>query len=245
MEETKAVAVREERYPILAGAQNASELIRANIGNGQMTAFDLERIKIPTGGGTAWLIPGLAGETQQATLRGIIVHYQDVRAYWKEEFSGDQPPDCSSDDCKTGHGDPGGECSKCPYAAFGSGKGGSGQACKQIRRLFLLTEGTFLPFVIALPPTSLKPCRQYMLRVTNAGLPYWGVVTEIGLEKTKNAGGIAYAKTTFKAAQEGGTLAALTPEQAAKVHEYADGLRAALARLAVGHEDYVISADEQ
>lgn len=244
---TTALATRDETYPILAADGSVGQLMKENLGGSDFTAFDLERMTIPTGGGTAWKAETLTGEESFPTLAGIIVHYQDCRAYWKEEFSGETPPDCASDDGRKGVGQPGGKCAVCPYAQFGSDpKGGKGQACKQVRRIFLLRPKTFLPVMLTLPPTSIKNCKQYFTRVTNAGLPYWGVVTEIGLEKTKNAGGIAYSKATFRCGTvEEGRLATLTAEESAKVREYATALKEVLKARGFTAEEFVVGGEAE
>lgn len=242
-----ALARREEQYPILAANASVGQLMRDNLGGTNFTAFDLERITIPTGGGTAFKVTTLTGEDSFPTLSGIIVHYQDCRAFWKSAFSGETPPDCASEDARIGVGDPGGKCADCPYAEFGSamreGKAGKGQACKQVRRLFLLQPKTYLPAMLSLPPTSIKNCKQYFTRVTNAGLPYWGVVSEIGLEKTKSGDGIAYSKATFRCATVNGQLATLNAEEAAKVREYAKALKEVLKARGFTSDEFVVGAE--
>lgn len=241
---TTAVAKRNEAYPVLAATAPVGQLMRENLGGTDFTAFDLERVTIPTGGGTSWKVQTLVGEEIAPILAGIIVLYQDCRAFWKAEFSGETPPDCSSEDGRMGVGEPGGPCAKCPYAEFGSDpKGGKGQACKQVRRVFLLRPKTYLPVMVTLPPTSIKNCKQFFTRVTNAGLPYWGVVTEIGLEKTKNGSGIAYSKATFRCGMQDGQLATLTAEETAKVREYATALKEVLKARGFTAEEFVIGGE--
>jgi len=95
-------------------------------------------------------------------LSGIIIAWRDTRAYWSvpmEESDGNMPPDCYSLDARTGEGEPGGNCHKCPNAEFGSGSKGEGQACKLVRQLFLVREDNLLPEIVHLPPSSLKPAR--------------------------------------------------------------------------------------
>jgi hypothetical protein len=57
----------------------------------------------------------------------------------------------------------------------------------------MLRENDMLPIMISFPPTSIKPLANYFLRLTQAGLYYWDVVTTLSLEKTKSQGGIDYA----------------------------------------------------
>jgi hypothetical protein len=192
------------------------ETMDINVGDSGLTVGDFERIKVPAGGGTAWTIQTLDGEQMVKELSGIVVAWRDTRAYWSvpiEESEGNMPPNCYSLDARTGIGKPGGNCHTCPFAEFGSD--GEGQACKLVRQLFLVRENNLLPEVVHLPPTSIKPARQYFLRLASRGVPCYTVVTNIGLEKTKNSQGIVYSRATLTS---GGRL---TPEQAARTKEYA------------------------
>ena len=194
------------------------DAVAANLGDSGMSASDLERIKIPAGGGTAWTIQGLDGEEMLKELAGIIVAWRDTRAYWSvplEQSDGNMPPDCYSLDARTGTGNPGGNCHKCPLAQFGSDAGGPGQACKLVRQLFFLREENLLPEIVNLPPSSIKPARQYFMRLASKAVPCYSLITKIGLEKTKNAQGIVYSRAAFTS---GGRL---KPEQAARIKEYA------------------------
>ncbi|MGB9825072.1 MAG: hypothetical protein ACPLRU_00210 [Desulfofundulus sp.] len=93
-------------------------------------------------------------------LRGVVLHKQKVRALWKQ---GENVPLCSSLDCITGADRDGKKrsCSGCPYDAWGSASDNAeerrGKACKEMRRIYLVEQGGFLPILITLPPTSIKP----------------------------------------------------------------------------------------
>jgi hypothetical protein len=194
------------------------EAVTTNVGESGLTAGDFERIKVPAGGGTAWSVQGLDGEEIVKELSGIIVAWRDTRAYWSvpmEESDGNMPPDCYSMDARTGTGKPGGDCHKCPLAQFGSDAKGEGQACKLIRQLFLVREDNLLPEIVNLPPSSVKPARQYFLRLASKGVPCYAVITKLALEKTKNGQGIVYSKAALTS---GGRL---TPEQAQRAKQYA------------------------
>lgn len=189
------------------------EAMSANIGSGSITAFDLPRIKVPSGGGTLWQLQTLEGERAEPTIEGIIVFARDTRAYWAtsadDPAAGNNPPDCSSTDGLIGIGTPGGscvptkECKKgCPLAQFKSDpKGGAGQACKAVRQLFFLRPGSMMPELIGLPPTSLKAAKRYMMSLTVNGIPHFCAVTRIGLEKQKNPAGKTYAVAKFDRAR--------------------------------------------
>lgn len=201
------------------------EAMEANLGDGQIASSDFDRIKVPAGGGIAWSVQTLDGEEMMKELAGIVVAWRDTRAYWSvpmDEGDGNSPPDCSSIDAKTGAGAPGGDCRECELAKFGSDDKGEGQACKLIRQLLLIREDNRLPEIVSLPPSSLKPARQYFLRLASKGVPCYGVITKLGLEKTKNNQGIAYSRATFTS---GGRL---TPEETAHVKAYAEMITAYL-----------------
>ena len=194
------------------------EAMNANLGDAGLNAGDFERIKVPAGGATAWTIQGLDGEEMLKELSGIIISWRDTRAYWNvpmEESDGNMPPNCHSADARTGTGAPGGNCHTCPLAQFGSDPKSDGQACKLVRQLFLIREDNLLPEIVNLPPSSLKPARQYFLRLASRGVPCYSIITKIGLEKTKNAQGIVYAKAALTS---GGRL---TPEQTKRSKDYA------------------------
>jgi hypothetical protein len=156
-------------------------------------------------------------EETLARLDGVIVYARDTRVYYKTAFgksSGKQPPDCTSSDGITGKGKPGGDCSRCPLAEYGSAEVGSGQACKQVKQIFILRGDLLLPEVVSLPPTSLKGARQFVLKLTTPGIPYYQAVISMELEKAQNAAGIQYGKAQLKFVRK------LTPEEAARAQQY-------------------------
>lgn len=193
-------------YPALVGdGTTVMATIEANLGGRSLTAADLMRIKVPTGGGTTWDL----GDDEDPTknLQAVVIHSRNIRACWESDFTGgNNPPDCSSDNGKNGYGSPGGECQKCDYAQFGSK--GRGQKCKQMQQLFLLLPGFFLPVILNVPPTSLKNYSNYAIKLGSKGFPISGVVTELTLEKDKSGDNIEYSKVRFK------KVGNLAPEQA-------------------------------
>lgn len=220
-ETSKFLAVRES-----AGSADITNVMRDNLGEGGVTAFDLDRVKVPSGGGVAWEIPSLTGEAEVGrTFDGIIVHWREPRSYWAvslDESGGGSPPDCSSTDGKTGVGDPGGNCATCRLSQFGSGpKGGGGQACKQMRLMFVLREDALLPIALFAPPTSLGPLRKYFLRLASQGKRYSDVVTRFALSKATSATGIEYAVIDPSVSE------VLSAGEIAAVRSYSAGMAAA------------------
>lgn len=224
---TEVMTTIDSPYAIVQATVDGSDLatvVAENSGIGGMNEFDLDRVKVPSGGGTVWMVPTLDGEEAVRELVGIVVYFREARGYWAKgiEEGGSTPPDCASQDAMTGVGDPGGPCRPCPLSQWGSDprEGSNGQACKQRRLLFVVREGDFLPLVVSVPPTSLKGIGKYFMRLTSKSTPYYGVVTKLTLSKTKSDGGIEYS--IIDAALE----RVLTPQETAAVKEYATGLKA-------------------
>ena len=143
------------------------------------------RIKIPAGGVLQFEIPN--GDPQHPdyspTLTGVILFSHASCVYWPEgdEYSDDVPPLCSSVDGKQGYGEPGGVCETCALSQFGSASNGRGKACKNMRVLYLLRSGEFMPLAINLSPTSISPFREFL----NQGFAFRKLSSEMSLEHYK------------------------------------------------------------
>ena len=209
------------------------QLVRENVGS-DLTQFDFDRLKVPAGGTTTWEVPTLTGLEETKEFFGVVALWTSPRAYWNiafDESGGGTPPDCSSMDGVIGEGSPGGPCVDCALSKFGTADKGKGQACKQMRLLFMLKPGGIMPTVIVAPPTSLKAIRSYLLRLADAQKPFQSVITRLTLEQDKNADGIKYAKIIPTMVGE------LTPVEADRVREYGNMIRPAVEAFAVARED--------
>ncbi len=183
-------------------AKEMQEVFRENLAGGTISRFDLETIKIPSGGDTKWVIEDADGTKMMDNFTGIIVKAHNTRAYWKPDIDDEgnekdvmgEPPDCASDDGMTGSGSPGGECSVCKWSQWDTGKKGRGQACKLMRTLFILKPSSYLPAVMNCPPSSYPTMHKYFTSLTTKGHRYSDVVTEFALEGDKNPDGFKYAK---------------------------------------------------
>ena len=124
------------------------------------------RIKIPGGGHLQFEIPSGNPDVPDYApyLEGVILYSHNSNAYWPEgsEYDDDQPPLCQSFDGKVGYGEPGGTCVDCVLNQFGSDGNNKGKACKNMRMLYLLRSGEYMPIQIALPPTSLTPYTRFV-----------------------------------------------------------------------------------
>ena len=170
-----------------------------------LSEFDLDRIVVPTGGGPAWEIRGVDADPEVTThFDGVILGYANRRAYYAvsfDESGGGSPPDCSSNDCVVGKGDPGGSCEACQLAQFGSSEkpGGRGQACNQNMILFVVRDGDLMPSVIKVPPTSIKAVKQYVMRlIFKKRTRYCHALTRFSLAKEKNRNGVGYSSIVLQ-----------------------------------------------
>lgn len=247
------------------------DAIQAATNGQQINAFELDVVKVPSGGMTAWTIPDIIdGERIAKTIEGIVVGQRTIRSFWRIGFDeraaqgvGKQPPDCSSQDGVWGIGHPDGHpdlieaspeqrevseafayetfdadgnqvsgpsvkpvtryaCEACPLAQFGSGKDGRGQACRQNRLLFLLTQDSALPMVIKVPPSSLRLVQGFFLKLSGRAIPPWGAVLGFGLRKTQGGAGIEYAEIVPE------FVAKLDPQALARIVATADALKPSL-----------------
>ena len=196
------------------------------------------RVKIPSGGGLAFEVPGDDPENPDAEkeLVGVIVDHHPVNAYWADKYSGaNNAPDCASMDGKVGVDLDGNRkpCNSCPMNAWGTAEDGRGKACKNMRRLYILRDGESLPLLLTLPPTSLKNVSDYLgLRIVAKGFRSYGVITKVTLKKAQNAGGINYSQAVFSLAGK------LSPEQTKAMAEYSQGIRSITRQLAIQVDEY-------
>lgn len=228
--------------PVLVDKEEALEVIQTNL-EAIGGEFKFDKVKIPSGGGTSFEIVNENGETNPyKVLNGVVLDYYPINAFWAKEYSGEKnPPDCSSLDTITGTGSleygipKGQKCATCPKNQWGSDpKGGRGKACKNIIRVFLLQEGSILPVLLALPPTSTGNWKEYVRRLTTRMKPYYGVVTTVKLEKDKNDGGIEYSKAVF------GKAADLSKQEAKALKEFAASLKPAMRNVGIDSTEYAV-----
>lgn len=151
--------------------------------------FKFDRIKIPSGGMTAFEVPFEDGEGSDLVkeIEAVILYSHPANSYYTEAYKGgSNPPDCGSFDGITGTGTPGGICKNCPFNQFGSGEGKS-KACKNRRMLYLLRENEIFPLILNLPTGSLKGFTKYVQTLLARGKRPNQVVTKISLRKAASA----------------------------------------------------------
>lgn len=197
--------------------------IRDNMGGDTLSPFDLDRIKIPAGGSTVWELPSIDGTEAAKDFSGVVIEQQIQRVYWPDrgENKDPEPPACSSDvGGYKGFGEPGGLCADCQFNQWGSDpKGGRGKACKEVRVLFLARNGAILPDVMILPPTSIKPWRQFCQRLLKRRVPLYKVGVSFTLDVDKNADNQKYSKVAPS------IIGRLNDADLAQVEAYRDAIR--------------------
>ena len=193
----------------VALTSNAIDIIGENLKGQALSPALFDVVKSPTGGGTAFAVPGLSGEDMEKELIGIIIDYRTPRAYWDtpDPVEG-TPPKCFSRDSITSS--EGKSCHSCMFNEFGSKDNGdgAGKACKESIEILLLRPDSIMPVIVRVPVTSKVTFQKYMMRLAGRMITLSSVVTKITLEKTTNGTGQPYSLYNFEAVNQ------LSPEEA-------------------------------
>ena len=96
-----------------------------------------------------------------------------------------------------------------------------------MRQLFIVRENDILPLVLTLPPTSIKPAKQYFMRLASKGIKYTHAVTRITLEKAKSGEGITYSKAAFALVKQ------LEPAVCTKIDAFVESIRPMLETVSI------------
>jgi len=198
--EIKEVVVKDTYLPAIPDPAVLEQLKKDNL---EGTVISFEVIRIPTGGQLAWAIPTETGDDRyEKEVAGAVLDHYPTRLYWEGEYAGGgQPPDCSSSNGITGNINPNtnfdgpvptGRCGKkkCPLAEYDQKLGRT--PCKEIRRVYVLTSESILPFLISLPPTSgaseRSPWTSYVAKLFGRGRSTKNVITKFTLFEDKSKG---------------------------------------------------------
>jgi len=133
---------------------------------------------------TKWVGDENADRTPEATVTGIILGTYPYRAMYREAYDPTvdrRPPACVSRDAKVGVGQPGGDCTICRYAAFGSAlpeqaRGENAPACGGRTLVFILEQGEEVPTMLDITATPAASLRQGLLRMLRKGVDPWAAV---------------------------------------------------------------------
>jgi len=173
------------------------------------------RAKIPSGGGRSFEIT--EGDNLIASVpsfSGVIIHNYKCNARYGSEMG--LPPICSSLDGNNGLDTETGEmleCKNCEYNKYGTDKNGRGKACKNMHRVYVLTEGNPIPVLLSIAPTSLRNWQDYRLSLASKKLKPSEVKTEFSLEIKSNSEKTNYSVVKFnlegKISAEAAAIAAM------------------------------------
>jgi hypothetical protein len=202
-----ALAKRKETGFAIVDSPEAKNVMISAFEQLGISNFQLNRLKVPAGGVTAWEIESLEGTRIEQALDVIVLAIRGrQKAWWRasmEEGGGGTPPSCSSTDGTSGYGinslDENAEegkhlCAECAWNRFGSARGaGSGKDCKDHSLLFCFQQGSRIPSLLVVPATSLKALRGYVLMLIDADKRLETVVTRLGLKKAQSQAGITYS----------------------------------------------------
>ena len=165
-------------------------------------APSFERIKIPGGGVPQFEMPSddPSNPNYEQKLEAVILYTHGSNAYWieGEEYNDDTPPLCQAVDGKFGYGTPGGVCQSCALNQFKSASRGNGKACKNMRTLYILRNGDMMPYILSLPPTSIKAWREFFNKnFWYRGREVYSSLVEITLKRT-SSNGFDYSVAVFR-----------------------------------------------
>jgi hypothetical protein len=155
-----------------------------------------------------WPFPLPNGKDTLLEFKAVILDMNRINAWWEVSFDksgGGTPPQCFSMDGITS--DPNCEarqhntCHDCPMNVYKSDPdGGAGKACKNMKRVHLMVEGSLLPYRMTIPPSNLRAVDLYVSMLTSQGVPYQLVKTQFALKAAKNKSGIVYSEVDLTVA---------------------------------------------
>jgi hypothetical protein len=204
------VKVGESEFPIIDQPE-AKEIMLGAFDQMGLSHHQLNRIRVPAGGMTAWEVETLKGTTVEPYLDVVILAVKgNQKTWWAtpiEEAGGGAPPSCVSKDGRTGFGVNTLEgdatpsehsCAECAWNQYGSSRGGgNGKDCSDHALLFFFPKGSRIPSLLMVPATSLKPLQKYVLQLIDSGKRQEGCVTRLGLTKASSQGGITYSQLSL------------------------------------------------
>lgn len=243
-ETSKALVTRGNSGFAIVDDSAAADIMISAFDQLGLSNFQLDRIKIPSGGMTSWEVESLEGTSVEKHVDAIIVSMVGKQKSWwavpMDEGGAGSPPSCSSKDGRTGLGNntldasaPDGKhaCQTCTWNQFGSSRGkGEGKDCSDTTLLFFFPKGGRIPSLLVVPATSLKSLQGYVLRLINAGKRMETCVTRLALKKTTSRSGISYSTLDISWAGD------LGEEEAAGMVEIAKEFRAKSQEFSV-HQD--------
>lgn len=192
-----ALALRDEGTFAVVRSDDSSERVSFALQQvGPGGEFGLQQLRVPTGGGSTWEVVTPMGKEPIQELECVIAHVQaGQKAWWRDVYSGGgTPPNCTSKDARVGRGNPSldaaknsgvHQCGDCRWNVFGSSRkeGTTGKDCKDYQSVYLFREGSRIPTVLTVPPTSLRKMQTYVMGLLDLDVMPYEVVTLLKLEQ--------------------------------------------------------------
>lgn len=244
MAETALIPYDPTKFPLIADHELGVQQI-ADIQSLGLTRWNLDRLKVPSGeSAPVWAVRTSAGEGAAQEILCVMLHSQTkLRAWYRRSMAlgGKAPPDCASKDGINGFGrvsipkdgEPDVElpaahlCPQCPWYQWESARdpGKIGSDCRMFAHVFVMREGAFMPTLLQVSVTGLKPLRQYVVDLMNEGRKPFGVITRLTLERAVSKTGIKYLQIGFTRAGDLSKEATIaTRDLAEKMKAYAQDL---------------------
>lgn len=203
------VAKKNETFALVTGTEGMTEEAKAELEDelddlDDDTGIMARAIKMPSGSVKAFSIEGATEDDAEVVKEfdGVILFTHRINAYWPTAISdtgAGTPPECSSFDGKTGLDISSGEmkqCATCPHNQFRTD--GTGKECKNMRRVYLLRSGQSVPYLLSVPPTSMKDFTKSLKQIMAGSTGYTHMVLTFGLKDSVSKGGIHYSKLTVR-----------------------------------------------
>lgn len=208
--ETKSteVAKKDEfEFALVTGMEEIDEETKAELEDElddleDAGSIDCRRIKLPSGKSKAFEIESddENDPDMEKEVKGVILFTHKMNSRWEGDMSAENKiPVCSSWDAKQGVNIDDGtinSCDTCPYNQFA--EDGSGKACKNMRRIYLMRENDSHLYLLTVPPTSLKNIGKKLKKLISTGIPYTKMVVSFKLESAVSKSGIDFAKVNVE-----------------------------------------------
>ena len=164
-----------------------------------------DRIKVPSGGGLAFEVPGDNPDEPdlQKEFKAVIVYHHPIH--------GVVGVDKESGEIR--------RCKDCPLNQFGTGENG-GKACKNRRRIFILRENEIFPTLLSLPTASVDNFTKYIVNLVGKHKKSNQVVTKFSLKKDTNKNGITFSKVVLSFERD------LSPEEIENISKMSEKVKA-------------------
>jgi len=183
--------VKGKAYSALSEQSEKALATLDKISNSNFKISELSRLKMPSAEDNLFTIQTSGFRKKVELVEGIVVAQSDIRLYWKKETDKSFPV-CFSNDCISGFGTPGGDCTACSLRQFDSGNTNSN--CQQRKIVLILRRKDLLPLVLIAPTKSAKALSTYFLSLASNRIRPCFAVTNFSLSRERNKAGIFFSK---------------------------------------------------